>query len=411
MKILLVNTRHHYGGGDSTYTFNLTHLLRENGHHVGHFAMQDVKNLDDPNSDLFVSHIDFKELDRNKNILTGLQVLSRSIYSTEARRKFARLLARFQPDIVHIQSLHAHITPSILMETARHQIPVLWTLHDFKLICPNTSLLIDATGEICEACKGGAFYQAALKRCKKNSLGASTVASIEAYAHGLMHVRQKIMTFISPSMFLREKFIEFGFPGDVITHINNFIPPSLFSQPGATGETGGYFLFVGRVTGIKGIKTLLEAAGLAPETRIVIAGTLDPSMKPAIEKRPANVAYVGFKSGSELVDLITRASAVVIPSINYENQPFSILEAFALGKCVISSAIGGMSELVKDQERGILVPPGNAHALAEAMSLLESEPLLAARYGDAARTYALAAHNPTQHYQQILQAYNRCLGY
>lgn len=110
MRILLANTRHFYGGGDSTYTFNLADVLRQKGHEVAFFAMQDVRNLPDPNSDLFVSHIDFKELNQRKSIFTGFRVASRVIYSTEARQKFAKVLDRVQPDIVHLQNIHGHIS-------------------------------------------------------------------------------------------------------------------------------------------------------------------------------------------------------------------------------------------------------------------------------------------------------------
>ena len=168
--ILLVNTRHRPGGGDSTYTFNLADLLRAQGHKVHHFAMKDRSNLPDANSDLFVSHIDFRDLNRNKNLANGLKVIFRSIYSLEAHRNFSELIDRVKPDIVHVQSLHGHITPSILPVAKKRNIPVLWTLHDFKLICPNTSFRIDKTAEHCEACKGGAFYQATHKRCKKSSI-------------------------------------------------------------------------------------------------------------------------------------------------------------------------------------------------------------------------------------------------
>src|SRR6266496_69363 len=162
MKILLVNTRHFYGGGDSTYTFSLSRLLQQQGHHVSFFAMQDQRNLNDPNEDLFVPFIDFRELNQHKNIANGLKVLGRVIYSSEARQKFSLLLDRIRPDIVHLQNIHAHITPSIIFEAKQRGLPVVWTLHDYKLICPNSHLMIDVTGQVCEACLKGGFYQAPL---------------------------------------------------------------------------------------------------------------------------------------------------------------------------------------------------------------------------------------------------------
>ena len=208
MRILIVNTRHFPGGGDSTYSFNLASLLKSKGHQVAFFAMKDERNLPDPLSDLFINHIDFKELNTKKNPLTGLRVLGRVIYSRKARHNFQQLIDRFPPDIVHIQNIHAHITPSIIYEAKQKRLPVVWTLHDHKQICPNSHFIVDKTAEICEACKKRSYYQAILKRCKKGSILASSMAAVEAYAHRMMHIRERVDKFISPSLFLRNKFLQ-----------------------------------------------------------------------------------------------------------------------------------------------------------------------------------------------------------
>ena len=130
MRILIVNAFHFPGGGDSTYAFNLAALLRGKGHKVAFFAMQDGRNISDENSDLFVSHIDFAQLNRRKSLMSGLKIMRRVIYSTDARTKFGRLIKRFQPDIVHLQNIHAHITPSVIFEAKAQGLPVVWTLHD-----------------------------------------------------------------------------------------------------------------------------------------------------------------------------------------------------------------------------------------------------------------------------------------
>jgi hypothetical protein len=158
----------------------------------------------------FVDYIDFREANDNKNLSTALSVVSRSIYSIQARENIARLLDRAKPDVAHLQNIHGHITPSIIFELSARSIPMFWTLHDYKLICPNTHLL--SHGHICELCKGSAFYQCLLNRCKKDSYSASLVATVEAYAHRVMHFRDNIDGFISPSNFLRTKFLEFGWP-------------------------------------------------------------------------------------------------------------------------------------------------------------------------------------------------------
>lgn len=403
MKILLANTRHYYGGGDSTYTFNLADVLRQKGHEVAFFAMQDERNLPDPNSDLFVSHIDFKHLNRRKSVFTGIQVVSRVIYSTESRQKFSKALDRFQPDIIHLQNIHGHITPSIIFEAQKRKLPVVWTLHDYKMICPNTHFLIDATGEICEACGNGHYYQAVLKRCKKGSLLASVMACMEAYAHRIMGLRNLPDYFLTPSAFLRNKLIERGFSPDKVIHVPLFLPDEMFNDG---GHDGGYLLFIAKLAPLKGIYPLLEACRQVPEVRLKIAGRVDDviaTQLPAL--LPPNAEYVGMKQRDELRQLLLGARAVVLPSLWYENQPFSITEAFAAGKPVIASDLGGMTELVKDGECGLLVPPGDVATLAGAMQWMNSHPSEAQEMGKKARIYASKVHSSGAHYKKLMGIY------
>ncbi|MCL6582716.1 MAG: glycosyltransferase family 4 protein [bacterium] len=403
MKIILVNTKHFPGGGDSTYTFNLARLLREKGHEVAHFAMQDPKNIPDVNSDLFVSYIDFKELNRRKNLSSGLKTLGRAIYSREARRNFGHLLDRIQPDIVHLQGIHAHITPSVIFETKSRGLPVVWTLHDYKLICPNTHFLIDGSGKICESCGRWSFWPAIVKRCKKNSLLASSMAVLETYIHRLIGVWNRVDFFLSPSAFLKDKLVRRGLPASRIEHLPLFLPDELFLD-----ERGdeGYLLFMGRLDPIKGIYPLLKAAHLATKTRLVLAGRAEGSVADQLTGLlPPNAQYVGMKQGVELRRLLSRARAVVLPSLWYENQPFSLTEAFAAAKPAIVSDLGGMTELVTKSQGGILVPPGDVDALAKAMDWMSLHPDDAREMGQKAQKYALCVHSANVHYRKLMEIY------
>lgn len=407
MRILLVNTRHFYGGGDSTYTFNLADVLRHKWHKVAFFAMQDERNLPDLNSDLFVSHIDFKELNQKKSIFTGLQVASRVVYSKEARQNFAKVLDRFQPDIIHLQNIHGHITPSVIFEAKKRGLPVVWTLHDYKMICPNTHFLIDVTNEICEACGNGQYYQAVLKRCKKGSLLASTMACVEAYAHRIMGLRNLPDYFLTPSDFLRNKLIERGVSPRKVKHVPLFLPDEMFDD---AGHDKGYLLFIAKLDPLKGIYPLLEACRQAAEVHLKIAGRADDNIAAKLPSLlPPNAEHVGMKQGDELRQLLLGARAVVLPSLWYENQPFSITEAFAAGKPVIASDLGGMTELVRDGERGILVPPGDVKALTEAMEWMNVHPAEAQAMGEKAREYALREHGEERHYERIMEVYGRVM--
>jgi len=403
MKVLIANTRHYYGGGDSTYAFNLASLLKSKGHEVTFFAMQDERNIPDPNSDLFVSHIDFRELNRNKNLINGFKVLTRSIYSTEARQKFSKLLNRVNPDIVHLHGIHGHITPSVIFEAIKRGLPVVWTQHDYKLICPNTHFLIDNTSEICEACKNGKFYQATLKRCKKGSLLASAMVSLEAYIHQALRINKRVDCFLTPSNFLRIKLLENGFESEKVVHVPLFLPDN---QIGEVRENHGYLLFLGRIEKIKGVHVLLEAARSIPDISIIMAGRADEIIEKKLSNLlPPNVKYIGMQSGKRLDELRNNALGLVFPSICYENQPFSILELFARSKPVIASRLGGMEELVGENERGLLVPPGNPYILADAMKYAIDNPVRMRDKGRNAFNYVLSNHTAERHYQKIMKIY------
>lgn len=404
MRVLIVSGFHFPGDGVATYAFNLSALLQSHGHEIAFFAMQDERNIPNANSDLFVSHINYNELNKHKNVKASLRVLSRVIYSPEARHKFALMLDRFNPDIIHTQGFLHFMSPSIIFEANRRKIPVVNTLHDLKMICPNTSMLNDRLGVICEACKPGKFYMPVLKRCKKGSIAASFIASMQAYSNKLMGTRGRINAYVAPSMFLLNKYVEHGFPQDNLHHIPNMLLDEAFMEGGTGGD---YILFIGRVDPLKGVRELMQAARQVPDIRIKIAGRIAPSMADEVPSQlPANVEYVGLKSGEELRDLVAHSLAIAVPSTAYENQPFSILEAFATAKPVIASDLGGMTELVKHQERGLLIAPGDVDGLAQAIAWMSSNPAEAQTMGRNAYEYARKEHSSVEHYNRIMRLYD-----
>ena len=405
MRVLIANTRHYKQGGDSTYAFGLADALRGAGHDVGFFAMAGDRNEPDPNADLFVSYIDFRELNQKKSVSSGLQVLRRSIFSREAEEKFTRMVDRFQPDVVHLQNIHAHLTPSIVFAARRKGLPVVWTLHDYKLMCPNSHFRIDTTGELCESCRPGHYLPALAKRCKKGSLLASGMAAVEAYAHWGRGLRRQVDCYLSPSRFLADKLIEHGWPAARVRHVPNFLDAP--AERPVRGP-GRHFLFVGKVEELKGIGTLLDAATKVPQCDILVAGGCDdPAMRARLDHLPANVRYLGSKTRGEIAALLAEARALVMPSIWYENQPMVILEAFAAGVPVIGSRLGGIPELVADASRGALVEPGDATDLAAAIARLDRDPDLAMAMGRAAHQYVVRHHSAAAHVAAVTHIYQR----
>ena len=405
MRILIANTRHFKQGGDSTYTFGLADALRSAGHEVGFFAMAGERNEPDPNQDLFVSYIDFRELNQKKSLSSGLHVLRRSIFSREAEEKFIRLVDRFKPDVLHLQNIHAHLTPSIVFAARRKGLPVVWTMHDYKLMCPNSHFRIDTTGELCESCRPGNYLPALTKKCKKGSLLASGMAAVEAYAHWARGLRGQVDCYLSPSRFLAGKLIEHGWPADRVRHVPNFLDvPAELPVRGA----GRHFLFVGKLEELKGIGTLLDAASKVPQCDILLVGGCDdPAMQSRLDRLPANVRYLGPKTRAEIAGLLADARALVMPSIWYENQPMVILEAFAAGVPVIGSRLGGIPELVADGSRGALVDAGSPAELAAAITHLDRDADLAAAMGRAAHSYVTRHHSAAAHVAAVTHIYQR----
>jgi glycosyltransferase involved in cell wall biosynthesis len=406
MKVLLVNTYNYLRGGDCKYTLSLANLLRRKGHEVFFFGMKDQQNLPSPQDDLFVSHIDFVKMNKEKNVVNGLRVLSRSIYSIEAQRNIGKLIARIRPDIAHLQSIHGHLTPSVIVQLNKQKIPVLWTLHDYKLICPETHLL--SHGEICEDCKGGRYQMCTLKKCKKNSVRASLVATLEANFHRFLHLQKRVDKFISPSKFLRNKFISFGWDQKKIVHIP--YPSVAMNEPAQFLTDDRYVLYVGQLETWKGLETFLRAAEELPALSFRIAG--DGSQRLLLEEHVRklglrNVTFEGWLSGDKLKELQSHCSLVVVPSQWYENFPYAVIESLALGKPVIASRIGGIPELIDDGVTGYLFTPNDSQQLSGKIRALMEDDALRSQMGLAAKEKVKKELSPEDHYIKLMQIYHQ----
>lgn len=401
MKILQVNSFYYNRGGDCTHMFATTKLLEQHGHVVTHFSMNHPLNFKSPYAKGWPSYIDFKDVLKTINIKTAFNVIGRSIYSFEAKKCISCILDDEKPDLVHIHNILHHITPSILGEIKKRKIPIVWTLHDYTIICPNTSFITDK-GEICEACKKRKFFMAPIKRCKKNSFAASIVAMLENYIHRIMNIYRHVDIFISPSNFLREKFIEFGMDKKVIT-LNNFISVETI-QPQYKNK--GYVIYLGRLSLIKGVDTLIEATKSFPNILLKVIG--DGELREAFESQNIkNVELLGFKSGRELEDLIKNAMFIVVPSQWYENFPYSILEAFAYGKPAIGAHIGGIPELIIDGETGYTFESGNVNDLRLTLRKMLRDPSKIQEMGRNARSLVEKRLNAAQHYEKLMKIYSK----
>jgi glycosyltransferase involved in cell wall biosynthesis len=408
MKILIVQTFHYFRGGDCTYGFSLANLLKKKGHQINYFGMKHPLNLLCEDEKYFVDYIDFREANANKNIINGLKVVSRSIYSIQARAKFRKILNDKNPDIIHLQNLHGHLTPSILYEAKKNKIPVVMTLHDYKFICPNTHFL--SHGIICEKCKGSKYYNCTLNKCKKESIPASIIASLEAYIHKLQAITYKIDLFISPSNFLKNKFVEYGYDSSKVKVINNFLSDNIFSYD--KEDTSEYIVYFGQLEIWKGVQNLIAAAKELPGIQFKIIGEgsyKDKLTSIANSLNVKNITFEGFKGKIELFKIIKQSKLIIVPSEWYENYPYSIMEAMAQGKPVIASNIGGLPELVTHQETGLLFKAGNKNDLIMQIKKLYYNNNLLKTYSENAYEFAKKNWNDEKYYSNIIYEYNKLI--
>lgn len=380
MKIILVNKFHYLKGGSETYYFGLAEGLKALGHEVHFFAMEGSENVPCEDSDLFVSAKDYNgptSLSQKVAVATSL------IYSKEARDKFQALCERVHPDVVHMNLVHRQITLSILDAPylKQHRVPVLFTSHDYILVCPNY-VMLDGSGAVCDACLGGHFSNCLKRRCVKGSTAKSGMGMLEADYLKLHGSYSKIDCIVAPSQFMRNKLLEGGFPTQQVVYMQNFVKQEILDNAAdgtdRTDRYDPYLLFFGRLSSEKGVDILVEAfinalSSLPSNLRLVIAG--DGPERQSIEDRIAaagpeasgRIELVGFQSGADMRHYTERAALAITSSRWRENMPYSIVEAFALGTPVIGTNIGGIPELVEEGRTGLLCEPGDVESLSQAI--------------------------------------------
>lgn len=414
MRIILVNKFHYQKGGSETYYFGLADGLKKLGHEVHFFAMQDEKNLPCDDADLFVSA---KDYNRATSAAKKISEAKSLIYSKESLEKFEKLCERVHPDIVHMNLVHRQITLSILDAPylKEHHVPVFFTSHDYILVCPNY-LMLNGSGNVCDACLGGHFKECLKCKCVKGSTAKSALAMMEADWYKRHKTYSKIDRIIAPSEFMRKKLLEGGLPEKQAVKMQNFVSEELLDcarkAEDGTDWDNPYFLFFGRLFKEKGIKTLIEAFKLAlpqlPEgMRLVIAG--DGPERAELESAAGkNIEFVGFKRGKELRKLVSGAAFACCPSEWRENMPYSIVEAFAAGTPVIGTNIGGIPELVQEEATGMLCESRDAESMASALAraancLKEKETYSALR--ERCRAYVLDHCDQSKYMGQLTKLY------
>jgi len=402
MKIVFANKFYYLKGGAERYAFDLAAMLASHGHEVVPFSMRDKRDLPTPWAKYFVSPVETENVSFS---LGGLKTAGRLLYSFEAKRKFAGLLDKAKPGLVHVHNIYHQISPSILPEAKRRGLPVVMTAHDYKLIAPNYALFHD--GHICEATKPDRFWRAVGHRCIKGSRMAGALEALEMSFHRSFGLYlNNIDLIITPSRFMHALFMSYGIPEAKLVHVPHFTE-TVSRQPVYGGTYG---LFVGRLSPEKGVDVLIKAAAKVKNVPIHIVGTgpQEQYLRDLAESlRANNVVFKGFMEGEKLAAEYAGARFVAVPSIFYEVVGLVALEAYAYGKPLVASQIGGLAETVIDGQTGRFASVGDVDDWAEQISALWDNPQICEDMGRAGRRLAETEYAPVKHYERIIEVYRK----
>ena len=377
-RILIVhNAYQHRGGEDSVVEAEIT-LLRSHGHAVETYF-------------------------RSNNDVTGISSLSlarQTLWSTRTTHDLAQLIGSFRPDIIHAHNTFPLISPSLYRVAEHARLPVVQTLHNFRLLCLNALFLRE--GKVCEDCLGHLPWRGVAHACYRGSRAVSaTLAGMLTLHRGLGTYRNQVARYIALNEFCRNKFIEGGLPEDRIVVKPNFVD---FHRLPASPRRG--LLFVGRLSVEKGVATLARAAALLSAADLRVAGEGPDA---ALLEGLSGVTCLGSLRGEIVRQQMNNSVALVVPSIWYENFPRTIVEAFACSLPVIASRIGALSDLVKDGETGLLVEPGNPRDLADKMTWALAHPEQMIAMGQKARACYESHYTAERNYEQLVAIYRNAI--
>ncbi|MBU2025245.1 MAG: glycosyltransferase [Patescibacteria group bacterium] len=420
MKILQIHKffRQEGSGGSVGALFGLIDLLEKKGDKVMVFSTKDARNLFSNNEKYFVNSIPISRND-STGLAEKLRLLGRIISSREAADKLEELIKKQgRPDIAHMHLITYHLTPSIVEVLKKHKIPIVQTLHDYQLICPNHKLL--SQGEICERCKKKKYYQCFLNKCIQDSYFRSFAGMMERYYNRVFNdYAREIDLFIAPSRFMKEKVIEFGIEKKKVEVLMNYIffdnkTRDRKDETGRRGERLNYALYFGRLVKEKGVDILIKSLKLVRDDflKLVIAGIgpEEKELKRLTERLGLKnrVDFMGFKNKDDLALLIKRAKFVVYPSRWYENSPLTIYESMYFKRPVIASRIGGHPELIRPGVNGYLFKSGDAKALAEKVNLMTFEE--ARILGNRGGQWIRREMDQDSYYSNLISLYGRVIG-
>ncbi len=380
MKILNVHKNYFYRDGASTYFLELEKLLKTYGNEVVPFSMKHPENLKTKFEKYFIDEIDFRKKD---GFTKKVKKVGHFLYSKNAQQKLEKLILDHGPfDVAHLHNIYHHLSPAILHTLKKHKIPVVMSLHDYKLVSSDYTLV------------------------SRRSFSEKALGGLEKMLHKVLKSYDKVDKFIAPSNFIKDFCVKAGWPKSKFQHL-----PYMLDSDNWKYESGdeGYIAYAGRLSHEKGLMTLMKAAAHLHNINLKIAGTgpVESHLKQYVRHRSLNhIEFVGFLSKPKLRKFLANAAVVVVPSEWFENFPFSVVEAMSMGKIVVASRIGGIPEQINQNKTGFLFTPKDAHALADTLQHVYNIPSQQRdEIGLAAREWVVQNLNLKKHYKGVMQIY------
>ncbi len=379
MRILVAHNQYHYRGGEDTVVDAEVALLRRHGHRVEVYRRDNAE-------------------------LSGMSAPDAALSTLWSRRTLddlARIVERFTPDLVHAHNIFPLISPSLYAGARRHRLPVVQTLHNFRLVCPQAMLV--RNGRSCTDCVGHLPWRGIVHRCYRQSFMQTSAVAAMLVMHRMRGTWQRDVTrYIALNQMCRDIFFEGGLPQAKLVIKPNFVVAH--GKPDWENRAGG--VFIGRLSDEKGLQVLMQAMQQLPGRQIAVYG------KGPLQELVMNAAgldYRGFQTPDVLARRMQAASYLVMPSTGVESFGLVAVEAFACGTPVIASRQGGMLELVVHGKNGMLVTPGDPVELARAIAFAEAHPERMCAMGRNAWQTYLEHYTPERNYEQLLRIYRQAM--
>lgn len=407
LRILFLNKFYYLKGGSERVFFEEMAILQKHGHKLIPFSRRNPKNISSEYEAYYAPPLHLNNDISFSSLKTAIDI----VYSQSTKHFLRKLIEKGRPQIAHSHNIYGILTTSVLDELHARGIPSVLSLHDYKIVCPNYQFLDGF--KICEDCKTHRYYKAVQKKCVHGNLLYSCIYAFENMFNYLTgKYKNKVTKYIAVSRFIKNKFVEFGFPEEQIEFIPNFINTDNYN---ATYDDKHYFLYLGRLSREKGIQTLINAFKKlhTDKFKLVIVG--DGPLRETLEQetsksQQSRVEFTGFLSGDALAERIKNSTCVIVPSEWYENCPMSILESLAYGKPVIGAKIGGIPELIEHGKDGLIFESGDVNDLAAKMDHiagLSSNELMC--MGKNGRSKIEKEYNVEKHYDSLISLYSRIL--